>query len=161
MRKVILTTIAFMLFFATVKAQVINDEDFAGATMVVDSTITNDMKLLIAADRLYAKGGLIDALVNQASKEKAETGGIQKAAATQNFIDKLNTAYQNYAAKFIKVDTVYVDSLKIENQITKIQTWHQSVLSDPEIKNATSLSIWEQKQKRLEKLLYYQKQLVK
>lgn len=142
-------------------SQVINDEDFSGSTMVLDSTITNDMKLLIANDRLYAKGGLIETLVNQVSKEKAETGEIQKAAATQNFIDKLNQAYKNYAVKFIKVDTVYIDSLKLVNQIVKIQKWQQKVLNDTDIKEATSLSIWEQKAKRLEKLLYYHKQITK
>jgi hypothetical protein len=160
MKKLIFGLIAFMLFFATVKAQVINDESFEGSVMLLDSTnLSQDMKLLIANDRLFSPGGLIPVLINEASREKAETGKIEKANATQGFIENLTKTYNTYAAKFIKVDTVYVDSLKIENLITQITEWQQTVLSDPEIKNVTSLTIWEQKAKRLEKLTYYRQQL--
>jgi hypothetical protein len=156
MKNLILFSIAFMLFFATVKAQEISDESINGTSMIVDSTnLEQDMKLLLANDRLYSGNGLIDVLLKQASKEKAETGKVVKAAATQNFIDKLNNAYSDYASKFIKVDTIYVDSLKVAKQAAKIQQWQQTVINDPEIKNVTSLSIWEQKNARLQKLMYY------
>jgi hypothetical protein len=160
MKKAILIAVIALVALATAQAQVISDEDFSGSTMVIDSTeVENDMKLLIAHDRLYGKNGLINVLIKQASKEKAETGTIVKAAATQRFIDNIGVQYEKYASKFIKVDTVYVDSIKIENQITKIKEWQEAVINDPEIKEATSLSVWEKKSKRLEKLLYYQKRL--
>lgn len=138
-----------------------NEEEITGTKMVLDSTIIQDTKLMLAYNRLYSEGGIIDVISKEASREKAENGEIKKAAATQKFLENINQAYNTYASKFIKVDTVYVDSLKLVNQITKIQNWQQKVLNDPEIKETTSLSIWEQKTKRLEKLLYYQKQLTK
>jgi hypothetical protein len=166
--------VAFMLFFAIqVKAQKINPVEAvkpieeqilieeAKTSMVLDSTIINDMKLLIINDRLYAKGGLIETIINQASKEKAETGNILKASETQAFIDGLNALYKKYALHFIKVDTVYIYATQASDEAEEIKVWQQSVLKDPEIKNVTSLTVWEEKSKRLEKLLYYQSQLKK
>lgn len=166
--------VAFMLFFAMqVKAQKINPVEAvkpieeqilieeAKTSMVLDSTIINDMKLLIINDRLYTKGGLIEAIVTQASNEKAKTGSILKASETQAFIDGLNALYKKYALHFVKIDTVYIDATQAAIEIEGIQVWQQSVLNDPEIKNATNLSVWEEKSKRLEKLLYYQNQLKK
>jgi len=133
--------------------------DTIGKVQVLDSTIINDVKLLIVADRLYSKNGLIDAIVQQSSKEKAETGKIEKSAATQNLIDNLNADYDKFLKKFIKVDTLWVDTASVKNQISQITEWQQKVLLDPEIKNATSLSVWEQKSKELDKLVRYKKQI--
>ena len=167
MKRFIFIMMAVMLFAIQSKAQVVDNEDFTGATMILDSTITQDQKLSIAADRLYAESetgtpyGLVPLLIQQVSKEKAENGKVEKALATQNFVDDVNKAYQKYLLKFLKVDTIYVDKKKVAAQIVKIQNWQTSVLNDAEIKNATSLAVWEQKQKRLQKLLRYQSQLNK
>jgi hypothetical protein len=125
---------------------------------VLDSTIQNDMKLLIAADRIFTKNGLIEAIVNEASKEKAETGKIEKAQATQNFLDNIKADYQKYALKFIRVDTLRVNKDSINAEITRIQAWQTKVQNDPEIENVTTLSAWKRKAERLQKLLYYKRQ---
>lgn len=160
MKKVFLLLTIVALATTYGYSQIIQDEDFSGSVMILDSTnLEQDMKLLIVNDRLYSKNGLVNAIVQQASKEKAETGKIVKQVATQKFLDDLNNLYSKYSDKFIKVDTVYVDSTKINNQIKAIQEWQNSVLNDNEIKNVTSLGVWEQKNRRLEKLLYYQSRL--
>jgi len=126
---------------------------------VLDSTIQKDMKLLIAADRIFAKNGLIEAIVTEASKEKAETGKIEKATATQNFLDNIKSDYQKYALKFVKVDTLRLNKDSINAEIDRIQTWQTRVQNDPEIENVTSLSSWKRKAERLQKLLYYKRQI--
>jgi len=154
-----------MLFFAIIYlasfSQIQQDTSSINKVQVLDSIVINDIKLLIVADRLYSKNGLIDAIVTQASKEKAETGKIEKSAATQTLIDNLNEDYNKYLKKFIKVDTLWVDSVSVKSQISQITEWQQSVLLDPEIKNATSLSVWENKEKELNKLLKFKRQFSK
>ena len=163
MKKIIfmlsMVVLAATLSYGQEQAPEVLPEDTVAKIQVLDTTVVNDMKLMIVSDRLYSKNGIIDALVQQASREKAETGKIEKMAATQNFIDNINADYQKFLNKFVKVDTIFVDPLQVDAEIARISQWQNSVLSDPEIKNATSLSVWEQKDKELQRLVRQKKQI--
>jgi len=154
-----MVVLAATLSYGQEQAPEVLPEDTVAKIQVLDTTVVNDMKLMIVSDRLYSKNGIIDALVQQASREKAETGKIEKMAATQNFIDNINADYQKFLNKFVKVDTIFVDPLQVDAEIARISQWQNSVLSDPEIKNATSLSVWEQKDKELQRLVRQKKQI--
>lgn len=153
----IIVALATTMSFGQNPTEIANDTTTKVA--VFDTTIVNDMKLLIVADRLYIKGGLVDVLIEQASKEKSETGEIKYQEATQAFLDALNNEYSKFLKAFIKVDTVMVEQQAVESKIQEIETWQQSVINDPEIKNATSLGIWEEKSKELNKLKAYDNQI--
>ncbi|HSO84989.1 MAG TPA: hypothetical protein VLQ91_00450 [Draconibacterium sp.] len=163
MKKIIfmlsMVVLAATLSYGQEQAPEVLPEGTVAKIQVLDTTVVNDMKLMIVSDRLYSKNGIIDALVQQASREKAETGKIEKMAATQNFIDNINADYQKFLNKFVKVDTIFVDPLQVDAEIARISQWQNSVLSDPEIKNATSLSVWEQKDKELQRLVRQKKQI--
>lgn len=131
-----------------------------GFVNVYDTIVNNDTKLLIANDRLYSKNGLIEAIVKQAGQEKAETGKIEKQAATQTFIDNINSAYAKYEKKFARVDTLSVDSNDVKLSIQKLSDWQNSTLADPEIRDATTLGVWERKNKELQRLLKIYEQIV-
>jgi hypothetical protein len=161
MKKIVLILGMVITSIASFGQLPVVDTSNVNKVQVLDSIVTNDVKLLIVADRLYSKNGLIDVLVTQASKEKAETGKIEKQAATQNLIENLNQAYDKFLKKFITVDTLWVDTVDVKNKISQITEWQQSVLLDPEIKNATSLSVWENKDKELQKLRKYKSQFTK
>lgn len=127
----------------------------------LDSTITKDMKLLITTDRLYSKNGLFDALSNQISLEKANDGESPGKADINKFAKKVENAYQELVRSFIKVGTVFVNLAEVNKELAEIQEWQTKVLNDPEIKKATTLSIWEQKQARLEQLAARKKNVIK
>jgi hypothetical protein len=133
--------------------------DFQNKKVVLDTAIVNDTKLLIIADRLYSKGGLMNDLIKEASREKAETGKIVGQNALQTFIDYTNTGYDRLIAKFVRIDSIYVDSLDIMQRISQIETWQNSVQNDPDIKNATTLGVWERRDAELLKLRRYRQQL--
>ncbi len=133
-------------------SQIVTTPD-SSMVQVVDTTIVQDMKLLIIADRLYGKGGLTEILNTEISKEKAVTGEIIKLDATQAFLDEVAKSYAKYINEFIKLDTVLIDPVEMADKINEIIAWQTNVLSDPEIKNVTTLSVWEEKSIELEKYI--------
>jgi hypothetical protein len=133
--------------------------DFQNKKLVLDTAIVNDTKLLIIADRLYSKGGLMNDLIKEASREKAETGKIVGQNALQTFINYTNTGYDKLIEKFVRIDSIYVDSLEVMQRISQIETWQNSVLNDADIKNATNLGVWDKRDAELQKLRRYRQQI--
>jgi len=126
---------------------------------VKDTTIANDMKLLIVADRLYSQNGLFDAIDKEVSRQLAETGESKELESIKEFLIKIDNAYKDLVKNFYIINEVTVDPENVQSQIIEIQEWQESVLSNPDIKNATTLGAWESKSNELQKLSTYKKQI--
>lgn len=123
---------------------------------VLDSTIIQDTKLLIAKERIQE---MFNALEKFASEEKIQNDSIAFKQPTQRFIRAVEKDFNRYLESFIRVDTIKIDTTELTERIGKLQKWQQKVLNDDEIKEATNLSAWERKNDELIKLLKYKKQI--
>lgn len=162
-RAIIIAVLAFVAF-ATAQGQklggdVIKPQEPEMVT-VYDTTIVADMKLAVIQDRLFGKYGMVTTLEQVISEEKAATGDISNIQSVQVFVNALQADYDRLITAFQKVDTVKVLKAEIQAQIQELTQWVDRVVNDEEIKNETSLSIWEENVKKLQKLNSYQKQIL-
>ena len=162
-RAIIIAVLAFAAF-ATAQAQklggdVIKPQEPEMVT-VYDTTIVADMKLAVIQDRLFGKYGMVTTLEQVISEEKAATGEISNIQSVQVFVNALQDDYDRLITAFQKVDTVKVLKADVQAQIQELTQWVERVVNDEEIKNETSLSIWEENVKKLQKLNSYQKQIL-
>lgn len=162
-RAIIIAVLAFAAF-ATAQAQklggdVIKPQEPEMVT-VYDTTIVADMKLAVIQDRLFGKYGMVTTLEQVISEEKAATGEISNIQSVQVFVNALQADYDRLITAFQKVDTVKVLKADIQAQIQELTQWVERVVNDEEIKNETSLAIWEENVKKLQKLNSYQKQIL-
>ena len=162
-RAIIIAVLAFVAF-ATAQGQklggdVIKPQEPEMVT-VYDTTIVADMKLAVIQDRLFGKYGMVTTLEQVISEEKAATGEISNIQSVQVFVNALQDDYDRLITAFQKVDTVKVLKADVQAQIQELTQWVERVVNDEEIKNETSLSIWEENVKKLQKLNSYQKQIL-
>ena len=162
-RAIIIAVLAFVAF-ATAQGQklggdVIKPQEPEMVT-VYDTTIVADMKLAVIQDRLFGKYGMVTTLEQVISEEKAATGEISNIQSVQVFVNALQADYDRLITAFQKVDTVKVLKADVQAQIQELTQWVERVVNDEEIKNETSLSIWEENVKKLQKLNSYQKQIL-
>lgn len=167
MRRAIIIAVLAFVAFAAAQAQklggdVIKPQEPEMVT-VYDTTIVADMKLAVIQDRLFGRYGMVTTLEQVISEEKAATSEISNIQSIQVFVNALQADYDRLITAFQKVDTVKVLKADVQAQIQELTQWVDRVdrvVNDEEIKNETSLSIWEENVEKLQKLNSYQKQIL-
>ena len=157
MKKLILISIAFMLFFASVKAQVINDT--TNLVTIKDTTFANDARLNYMVGTIYP--AVISFVEDYNSKVRVDGGEITKKAETRQFINKLEKAIADYQNNFMTVKDVQVDPAKVIEEFNKLNEQLTVINNDPEIKLSDAKKKVAEIQMRQAKLISYYNQIPK
>jgi hypothetical protein len=120
-------------------------------TTITDTTYVQEYKLRVVSEKLFGKNGLYATIEKIASKEKIKTDTILYRQSLEIFLNSVNLAYKEYLKAFTRIDTVRIDVKEVDKKVQELQRWQQKVLNDKEIKNATSLGVWEEKAKELDR----------
>src|SRR5574343_146925 len=128
MKRVILISIAFMLFFATVKAQV----NTTKLVTVKDTTYIQDARLNYMIQTIYP--AIVNFVEDYNSKTKVAGQTITMKQETNQFIRKYEKLLADYQSAFLEVKEVKVDSIKVVTEFQDLEKEIQRIDADPEIK---------------------------
>ena len=165
MKKVILFSIAFMLFFATVKAQTSYlgvpeptiAVDTTNLVTVKDSTYIPDARLTYMVQTIYPT--IVNFIEDYNSKVKLEGKEIQYKKETNQFIKKYEKLLADYQSAFLEVKDVKVDSVKVVTEFQDLEKEIQRIDADPEIKLSDAKKKVAEIRIRQQKLASYYNQL--
>lgn len=158
MKRVIFISIAFMLFFATVKAQVVS-KDTTNLVTVKDSTYIQDARLTYMVQTIYP--AIVNFIEDYNSKVKSESKTITKKAETNQFVRKYEKLLADYQSAFLEVKEVKVDSIKVVTEFQDLEKEIQRIDADPEIKLSDAKKKVAEIRLRQQKLASYYNQLKK
>lgn len=165
MRKVILTMIAFMLFFASVKAQPFTAEaplnkttaDSTNLVTVKDSTYIQDARLNYMVQTIYP--AIVNFIEDYNSKVKLDGKEITKKQGTNQFVRKYEKLLAEYQSAFLEVKDVKVDSVKVVTEFQDLEKEIQRIDADPDIKLSDAKKKVAEIRIRQQKLASYYNQL--
>lgn len=153
MKKYILFSIAFMLFFASVKAQVTTQ-----LVTVKDTTFANDVRLNFMAQTIIPA---ISKFVDDYNRQiKVAGDSLTYKAATNKLLRGIEKNINEYAANFMVIKDIQVDSAAIVKEFTDLNAKIETLQQDPEIKYIEAMSEFQRIQRRQQVLAKYYQQIL-
>lgn len=153
MKKQILVLIAFMLFFATVKAQV----DSTATVTVKDTTFSSDARLNFMAQTIIPA---ISRFVDDYNRQVKVAGdSLTYKKETNQLLKSIEKAVNDYALKFMVVKDIQVDSTAIVKEFNDLNKRIEALQKDPDIKYIEAMNEFQRIQKRQQVLAKYYQQI--
>ena len=169
MKKVILISIAFMLFFAiTVKAQIgttttpgegSGDMTVYPTVTVKDTTFKEDARLNYIGNTILP--ATIKFIEDYNRQAKVAGDSLTYKAETNQLLRKFEKAVNEYATAFMVVKDIQVNPTAIEKEFNDLNAKIEALQKDPEIKYIEAMSEFQRIQKRQQVLAKYYQQIVK